>query len=142
MYVAKCVKRVPYFPGLIVQPPTSTVVYPDTQTVFTCELTSGSLGAWLINGTDSRELPEEVRDDISTGDDGLTEILNITARTQYNNTVVQCAASEFGGSGSERSDNVTLTIQGTRHMHMSNYVCITFPECTPLTPKQMYISTK
>ena len=114
MYVVKCAKRVPYFPGLIVQPPTSTVVYPDTQAVFTCELTSGSLGVWFINGTESRALPEEVRDDISTGDDGLAETLTITARTQYNNTVVQCAAQEFGGSGIERSDNVTLTIQGTR----------------------------
>ena len=99
--------------GLIVQPPTSTVVYPDTQAVFTCEVTPGSAGIWYVNGTDSRLLPEEVRDDISTGDDGLTEILTITSRTQYNNTVVQCVASELRGPGFEESDNVTLTIQGT-----------------------------
>ena len=102
-----------YSPGLIVQPPTSTVVYPDTQTVFTCEVTSGSVGIWFINGIESRELPEEVRDDISTGVDGLNTTLTITARTQYNNTVVQCVAIEIGGSGREMSTNVTLTIQGT-----------------------------
>ena len=112
----------PYSPGLIVQPPTSTVVYPDTQAVFTCELTSGSVVVWFVNGTDRRLLPEEVRDDISTGNDGLTETLTITARTQYNNTVVQCAALEIGGSGIERSDNVNLTIQGTSKQYTVQYV--------------------
>ena len=103
----------PYSPGLIVQPPTSTVVYPDTPAVFTCEVIFDSIGSLYVNGTDIRVLPEEVRDDISTGVDGLTEILTITARTQYNNTVVQCVAIEIGGSGREISTNVTLTIQGT-----------------------------
>ena len=105
---------VSYSPGLIVRPPTSTVVYPDTQAVFTCEPSSGYvIAAWYVNGTDSRLLPEEVRDDTSNRADGFTEILIITARTQYNNTVVQCLAIEIGGSGIKRSDNVTLTIQGT-----------------------------
>ena len=104
---------VSYSPGLIVQPPTSTVVFPDTLAVFTCELTSGSTGIWYVNDTESRLLPEDVRDDISTGDDGLTRTLTITARKEYNNTVVQCVASELRGPGFEESDNVTLTIQGT-----------------------------
>ena len=111
---------VPYFPDLIVRPPTSTVVYPDTQAVFTCEVTSGSHGVWFVNGTRSGLLPEEVGDDISTRDDGLTEILTITARTQYNNTVVHFMAQKVGGSESERSNNVTLTIQGTSIMYIYN----------------------
>ena len=102
-----------YSPGLIVQPPTSTVVYLNTQAEFTCQLTTGSLVVWFVNGIESRALPQEMRDDISTDDDGFIEILIITARTQYNNTVVQCVAAELGGSGIERSDNATLRIQGT-----------------------------
>ena len=87
------------------------MVYLDTPAVFTCQLNDTAFGGWFVNGTDTRELPE-LRDDISTRDEGLTMVLNITARTQYNNTVVQCLALMFGGNGTERSDNVTLTIQG------------------------------
>ena len=39
---------------------------------------------------------------------------------QYNNTVVQCRAGEYDGSGREESDNVTLKIQG---IGMCIHVC-------------------
>ena len=95
---------------VIVHPPASTVVYPNAQAVFTCELASESTVAWLVNGQDSRILPE---DDISTGSNELIETLNITARRYYNNAKVQCLALEIGGSTFEKSPIVTLTIQGT-----------------------------
>ena len=97
------------------------MVYPDTQAVFTCEVKSGSIGVWYINSTDIRELSEELKNDIHAEMfTSLTMTLNITARVQYNNTLVQCAAQEIGGSGNERS-NVTLTIQGTAvHVRMYN----------------------
>ena len=101
------------FPGLIVDPPNSTVVYPDTQAVFICKVTYDSVSVWFVNGTDSRTLSGEFGDDITTRGVGITMTLTIKARTQYNNTVVQCVAGEFGGTEIERSDNVTLTIQGT-----------------------------
>ena len=114
MYVHVCVVCCIHSPGLIVQPPTSTVVYPNTQAVFTCEVIPDSVCVWYVNDTDSRLLlPEEVRDDISIRNDGFTEILTITAKTQYNNTVVQCVAQERRGSGLERSNITTLRIQGT-----------------------------
>ena len=126
MYVRICIMIImfismSYSPGLIVRPPTSTVVYNNTQAVFTCKLALDSIGVWYVNGTDSRSLPDEVIDDIATGSDGLTETLIITARIQYNNTVVQCVAGEFGGSGIERSDNATMTIQGTSTYVPYNY---------------------
>ena len=96
------------------------MVYPDRQAVFICEVTPGSVSYWFING--SRLLPEEVRDDISSRHYGFTDALNITARTQYNNTVVQCAAEEIGGSRRERSDNVTLRVQGNLLVYMQNTI--------------------
>ena len=89
------------------------MVYPETQAEFSCEVTFDSVSLWYVNGTDSRVLPEEVRDDISTRDDGLATTLTITAKTQYNNTVVICIAQERRGSGLERSNITTLRIQGT-----------------------------
>ena len=101
-----------YSPDLIIQPPTSIVVYPDTQAVFTCELSVSAFGGWFVNGMDIRLLSEELKNDISTGRVGFNERLTITARTHYNNTVVQCVAGEYDGSGREESDDVTLKIQG------------------------------
>ena len=86
------------------------MVYADTEVVFTCELTPAAIGGWLVNGTNRRELSEEI---VSGFTDGLHLTLTIAARAQYNNTVVQCVAQEFDGDGIERSDNVTLRIQGT-----------------------------
>ena len=108
-----CIRSsVSYSPGLIVQPPTSTVVYSNTQAVFTCEVMLISVYVWFINGTDGRALSSNDAD-IKTADDGLTKILILRAKTLYNNTIVQYEAAVIGGSGFERSDNVTLTIQGT-----------------------------
>ena len=90
------------------------MVYVDTEAVFRCELTSAVFGGWLVNGTDSRELSEEI---VSGDIRGFHLTLTITARAQYNNTVVQCVTQELGGTGMERSDNVTLRIQGTAIMH-------------------------
>ena len=69
-------------PGLIVQPPTSIVVYPDTMAMFTCELNVSAFGGWFVNGMDIRLLlSEELKNDISTGRVGFNERLTITART-------------------------------------------------------------
>ena len=87
-------------------------------------MTTGSVGIWFINGTDSRVLPDEVRNDINTRDNGLTTTLTITARTHYNNTIVQCEAVEFQGYGRERSDNTTLKIQGNVLVYMQNTIII------------------
>ena len=87
------------------------MVYPDQEAEFRCEVRSETAVVYFINGTDQRRLSNS--EDINVANDGLNRTLTINAKTNYNNTIVMCEASEEFGSGFELSDNVTLTIQGT-----------------------------
>ena len=91
------------------------MVYTNRTAVFTCEVTDDAAVGWLVNGTFTSRLPEEIRDDIDieVPVGGLVHTLTIPARVEYNLTRVQCEAQEFRGAGFEISDNATLTIQGT-----------------------------
>ena len=93
------------------QHPNSTVVYIDRNATFLCGIVNNAILYWTVNGSLTHQLPTNDIVDITTAN-GI--MLTITARVQYNNTVVQCFAEERGvGDGFEESDNVTLAIQGT-----------------------------
>ena len=112
----------------IIQHPNDATVFLSESAVFTC-VTRGGQSGWLVSGTLLEELEQnspEIRSDIqavSNTSAGMTmETLTILARAQYNGTRFQCAVLTF--SGSARSDNATLTIQGKEHLAVSLvYLC-------------------
>ena len=80
-------------------------------------MTRGGISGWLFNGTLLEELEQnspEIRNEIQVVPNtsaGMTvETLTIPARAQYNGTRFQCVV--FLLTGSARSDNATLKIQG------------------------------
>ena len=70
---------------------------------------------WKINGTFREKLPPSIKRDVSLHDVACNSVLHITARPQYNGTVVQCLAErDIGGSFiSATSKRAYLHIQGT-----------------------------
>ena len=79
---------------------------------FSCLSQSSSIPHWRLNGTD---LSSQLHDDVVTSSvsTALSEliVLTITARTEYNETRVECVAENNDGD-SVVSDNATLYIQG------------------------------
>ena len=96
------------------------MVYIDRNATFLCGIVNNAILYWTVNGSLTHQHPTNDIVDITTAD-GI--MLTITARAQYNNTVIQCFAEERGvGDGFEESDNVTLTIQGrNNYSHNSQF---------------------
>ena len=82
---------------------------------FSCQMRDSSSFHWRLNGTDYNDLTSDVQDDlvIDSSSSALSETLNLLlpARTEYNETRVQCVAESNDGD-SVVSNNATLYIQG------------------------------
>ncbi len=73
---------------------------------FEC-LSPGALGhLWFVNGIGSTSLTSEIR--VAGGTSGLPSVLTIPASSQFNNSIVQCAAISL--SGGVLSKNATLKV--------------------------------
>ena len=96
-------------------PPESVVVFTDSEAEFTCRSRNAPSFSWRVNGTFLNQLDPSIHADLDTDQDTVGDIelytLTITARAEYNGTVVQCVAAVFGGDFRE-SGNATLMIQG------------------------------
>ena len=99
----------------IVTSPESVVVFTDSAAEFTCETRNAPAFSWWVNGAFLHQLDPSLRADLDTVQEIFQDIvkytLTITARAEYNGTVVQCVVFGFGGEFRE-SGNATLTIQG------------------------------
>ena len=80
----------------------------------------GGISGWRVNGTFSVDLPPAVHSDLEflstrTDEGNILSKLTIAARTEYNNTRVQCIAVTLGGSSAE-SETAFLKIQGITYV--------------------------
>ena len=99
----------------IIVSPKNTTVFLNHEGMFTCEANGGDYTVWRLNGKTLTDLSPDIEEDLNfahngSGGNGLF-IMNITARTMYNGTTVQCVTGDIGGMTVE-SENVTMTIQG------------------------------
>ena len=95
--------------------PTDRTVFLDDDAFFSCVTRDSSSSYWRLNGIDYNDLSSDVQDDlvIDSSSSALSEILNLLlpAKTEYNETRVQCVAENNDGD-SVVSNNATLYIQG------------------------------
>ena len=87
--------------------PTSVNATLGSKATFNCNVVSGVV-IWIVNGSQLSELNAS---DISAHQFRNKFWLNIPAIVKYNNTMVVCAVTIFGGSDNY-SDPVILRIQG------------------------------
>ena len=92
--------------------PQSVVTFPGKVVTFTC---SGRGTLYMtINGT-SENLALRMGMDLHISPPKFcTHKITFLAKEEYNNTLIQCVALEFG-VGAIESDNATLTIQGIKY---------------------------
>ena len=97
--------------------PTDRTVFLDdgNGAFFSCATRGSSSFHWRLNGTDYNDLSSDVQDDliISSSSSALSETLNLLlpAKTEYNETRVECVAENNDGD-SVVSNTATLYIQG------------------------------
>ena len=82
------------------------------EAVFGCLYPGAFTYSWTINGTSVSNYSSDIDSNPPSG--GSQASLNIPARPEYNNTVVQCRAVVVVGGRPELvlSDNATLTVYG------------------------------
>ena len=101
----------------IIASPKNTTVFLNHEGMFTCETNGGDYTIWRVNGMSIDDLSPDIKEDLNFARNGSKGtgsglfIMNITARTMYNGTTVQCVTGNAGGVTVE-SENVTMTIQG------------------------------
>ena len=101
----------------IIVSPKNTTVFLNQKGMFTCEANGGDYTVWRVNGKKIVDLSPDIEEDLNfahNGSEGTGSglfIMNITARTMYNGTTVQCVTGDVGGM-TEESEIVTMTIQG------------------------------
>ena len=104
-----------YYSPEIVTSPVSVFVFTESEAEFTCETRNAPAFSWRVNGTFLGQLDPSLRAELDTDQETVGNIdrhtLTITARAEYDGTVVQCVASVPGGDFRE-SRNATLMIQG------------------------------
>ena len=90
-------------------------MFTDSTAEFTCGSRNAPSFAWRVNGTFLSQLDPSLRADLDTDQETVGDIdrhtVTITARAEYNGTVVQGVASVPGGEFRE-SRNATLMNQG------------------------------
>ena len=90
-------------------------MFGNSRAEFTCLTRSAPSLAWLVNGLFFHELDPSLQADLDTDQETVEDsglyTLTITARAEYNGTVVQCVVFGLGGAFRE-SGNATLMIQG------------------------------
>ena len=100
---------------MILTHPTDRTVLLDNAAHFSCATRRDFSTHWRLNGTDYNDLSSDVQDDliISSSSSALSETLNLLlpAKTEYNETRVECVAENNDGD-SVVSDTATLYIQG------------------------------
>ena len=105
---------------MIVNHPDDRTAFLNKNAIFTCLTQPSSTPHWRVNDTDyvNNTIPNELNDDLSITSEPTTHFnvltLNITARTEYNETRFECVA------GDVVSDTATLYIQGM------NIICSRF----------------
>ena len=97
--------------------PVSVIQAEGLEAVFKC-LYPGASHNWFINGIFRSVFPPDIVDRSPSGDSPAS--LTIPARSEYNNTVIQCRAIVVVGGGIQvlLSDNATLTVYGESVIHM------------------------
>ena len=73
---------------------------------FECLSPGASGHLWSVNGTPSKSLTSEIR--VAEGSEDGPSVLTIPASSQFNNSVIQCAAVSL--SGGVLSRNATLIV--------------------------------
>ena len=90
-------------------------MFTESKAEFTCGTRNVPAFSWRVNGTFLSQLDPSLRADLDPDQETVGDIelytLTITARAEYNGTVVQCVVSVPGGEFRE-SENATLMIQG------------------------------
>ena len=76
---------------------------------FECLSPGASAHAWLVNGVESRDPDFSSNFRVAGGTSGRPSVLNIPASSQFNNSVIQCAAFSLS-SGVVFSRNATLIV--------------------------------
>ena len=100
----------------IIASPKNTTVFLNHEGMFTCEANGGDYTVWRVNGMRIAEISPDILEDLNMAHNGLEGtgnglfIMNITARSMYNGTTVQCVTGY--GSLTVESEIVTMTIQG------------------------------
>ena len=101
----------------IIASPKNTTVFLNHDGMFTCETNGGEHTVWRLNGKRIADVSPDIQEDLNFDHDGPEStgsglfIMNITARTMYNGTTVQCVTGDVGGMSVE-SEIVTMKIQG------------------------------
>ena len=94
---------------------TDRTVFLDDDTFFVCVTRGSSSSHWRLNGIDYNNLSSDVQDDlvIDSSSSAQSETLNLLlpAKTEYNETRVECVA-ENNDEDSVVSNTATLYIQG------------------------------
>ena len=88
-----------------IRSPISQDVPPGTNAEFTCQHSTADIIRWTVNGS---LIGQNTSPDIRTASGDGVNILTITARPQYNGTVVKCVAKFDNGRQDELSAVATL----------------------------------
>ena len=100
---------------MILSDPDDMTVFLDDDAFFSCVTRSSSSSHWRLNGIDYNELSSDVLEDVATSNGSSTQSefidLIITAKTEYNETRVECVAENNDGD-SIVSNTASLYIQG------------------------------
>ena len=94
--------------GFLVSPAPLTVVV-GTKAVFECQHLNADFVTWRINGTAVRDFPDITKIRHNSSISSLT----ITARPEYNGTMVECIAVIVGNTVLEEVASASMVIQGT-----------------------------
>ena len=95
--------------GFLVSPAPLTVAV-GSEAVFQCQHLNADFITWRINGTAVRDFP----DIVSISHSGSVSSLTITARPEYNGTMVECVAVILGSNVLQQTASASMMIQGTK----------------------------
>ena len=104
----------------IISSPKDTTVFLNREGMFTCETNGGDYTIWRVDGKSITDISPDVQEDLNFAHNGSGGagsglfMMNITARSLYNGTTVQCVTGDVGGMTVE-SEIVTMTIQGIQY---------------------------
>ena len=99
----------------IISSPKNKTVFLNQKGMFTCETNGGDYTFWRVNGKSISDISSDIKENLNFAHNGSGGIglfiMNITARSMYNGTIVQCVTGDGGGLTVE-SGIGTMIIQG------------------------------
>ena len=103
----------------------------EMEAVFRCHHLIADTIVWRVNGTSVKQNPSpDITPGTTRDDDGtLVDTLTIIARPEYNGTEVQCVAVFLGGSQTEATPSVILTIIDGRLSKIATNVQMDHSDC-------------